>query len=135
MSADLILEILIVAASAYAMFKAGSAYTIWRIQQDLIALENGELEFDENEDSTDTMSNAEFMNITKEEGMFFAHGHNSRFLTQGADLKELFTNIKNNYPGTTWLIGNGQNTLSQEEQDAIIPTLKSIFTTESQSSK
>ena len=47
MSSDLILEILIVAASAYAMFRAGAAYTIWRIQQDLIALENGELVFDD----------------------------------------------------------------------------------------
>jgi hypothetical protein len=132
MSSDLILEILIVTGSAYAMFKAGAAYTIWRIQQDLIALENGDLVLDDesDEDTNNSMSNAEFMNITKEAGVFFAYGQNNRFLTQGADLKELFTNIKDTYPGTTWLIGNEENNLSQEEQDSIIPTLKSIFTNE-----
>jgi len=132
MSSDLILEILIVTGSAYAMFKAGAAYTIWRIQQDLIALENGDLVLDDesDEDTNNSMSNAEFMNITKEAGVFFAYGQNNRFLTQGADLKELFINIKDTYPGTTWLIGNEENNLSQEEQDSIIPTLKSIFTNE-----
>lgn len=123
MSSDLILEILLVAGAAYAMFKAGVAYTIWRIQQDLIALENGEIEFEEEVQS----SAGEFMNIVKENGTFYAYGNNNRFLTQGKDLVELFTNVKNDFPGTTWLIGNDNKTLTSEEQESIMPTLQRIF--------
>ena len=128
MTSDLILEILLVAGAAYAMFKAGSVYTIWRIQQDLIALENGEIEFvDEEGDDSQPTPGGEFLNIVKEGGSFYAYGENDRFLTQGKDIHELLTNVKNNFPGTTWYIANENKTLTQEEQDSILPTLKTIF--------
>ena len=126
MSSDLILEILLVAGSAYAMFRAGMAYTIWRIQQDLIALENGEIEFEEENESSPSPQ-GEFMKIIKENGVYYAYGDNNRFLTQGKDLTELLTNIKEGFPNTIWLIGNDNKTLSEEEQESIIPTLKRIF--------
>lgn len=122
---DDILQIIIAAAAGYAMFKAGVAYTLWRIQQDLIALENGEIEFEEEEQ--DPMGNAEFMSIEKQSGLFYAYGKDRRFLTQADSIKELFQNIKKDYPDTVWLIGNDNDTLSKEEQDQILPTLKSIF--------
>lgn len=125
MSSDLILEILLVAGAAYAMFKAGVAYTIWRIQQDLIALENGEIEFEE--EASEPSPNGEFMKIIKENGVYYAYGDNNRFLTQGNDLTELFINVKEGFPNTIWLIGNDNKTLSEEEQESIIPTLKRIF--------
>lgn len=121
-----ILEIIIFLGAAYAMFKAGSAYTIWRIQRDLIALENGELELDD-DDYEDPTANAEFMNIVKEDGSFYAYGHQNRFLTQSDSLKGLFTNIKEIYPDTVWLIGEKHDTLSKEEIENITPILKSIF--------
>lgn len=125
MSSDLILEILLVAAASYAMFRAGAAYTIWKIQQDLIALENGELELiEEDEEIPD---DKEFMNIEKQGNMYYAYGQERGFLTQGKSIRELLMNIKNNFPGTTWLIGYEHETLTKEEQDSIIPTLKSIF--------
>lgn len=128
MTSDLILEILLVAGAAYAMFKAGAAYTIWRIQQDLIALENGEIEFvDEEGDDSQPTPGGEFLNIVKEGGAFYAYGENDRFLTQGKDIHELLTNVKDNFPGTTWYIANENKTLTQEEQDSILPTLKTIF--------
>jgi hypothetical protein len=125
MSSDLILEILLVAGAAYAMFKAGMAYTIWRIQQDLIALENGEIEFEE--ESSEPSPNGEFMKIIKENGVFYAYGNNDRFLTQGKDLAELFKNIKDGFPGTIWLIGNDNKSLSREEQESIMPILEKVF--------
>lgn len=126
MSSDQILEIIIAVIAAYAMFKAGAAYTIWRIQQDLIALENGELELDDAEEQ-DPLANAEFMNIVKDNNLFYAYGKDDRFLSQSDSLKGLFTNIKKDYPETVWLIGDENNSLSKEEQDSIIPTLKEIF--------
>ena len=128
MNSDLILEILLVAGAAYAMFKAGSAYTIWRIQQDLIALENGEIEFvDEEGDESQPTPGGEFLNIVKENDAFYAYGENDRFLTQGKDIHELLTNVKDGFPGTTWYIANENKTLNKEEQESILPTLKAIF--------
>lgn len=122
---DDILQLIVAVAAGYAMFKAGAAYTIWKIQQDLIALENGEIEFVE--EGQEAPENKEFMNIEKQGDTYYAYGEQRGFLTQGASLKELLTNVKDNYPGTTWLIGYEHETLSKEEQDAVIPTLKSIF--------
>jgi hypothetical protein len=127
MLANTIIEIMLLLACGYAIFKSGCHYTIWRIQQDLIALENGELEIDDDEEEPNAMQNAEHMSIIKEGGEFYAYGKGNRFLTQAKDLHALFTNIKNNFPKTTWLISNENDTLSKEEKDAIIPTLSSIF--------
>lgn len=124
-TSDDILQIIIAAAAAYAMFKAGAAYTIWRIQQDLIALENGEIEFVD--DGSEMPEDKEFMNIERQGDMYYAYGQERGFLTQGASLRELLTNVKNDFPEVTWLINYEHETLTKEEQDAIIPTLKSIF--------
>jgi hypothetical protein len=113
---------------AYAIFKAGSHYAIYRIQQDLIAYENGELELeDDNEDESEEHETSEFMKIIKNENVFYAYGKGDRFLTQGDDLKELFSRIKYMFPGTTWLISQDSDTLSKAEQDSIMPILQSIF--------
>jgi hypothetical protein len=121
----LLVEILLLAGCTYAVFKAGVHYTIWRIQQDLIALENGELEFEDDEE--DVLASSEFMSIVKEGGIFYAYGNQDRFLTQSNDLMQLFKNIKNDFPNTTWLIAQENTTLSEEEQNSIIPILKQIF--------
>ena len=127
MTSDLILEILLFVGAAFAMFKAGGAYTIWRIQKDLIALENGELEYIDEEEMIQHDLNNEFMKIIKEDDVFYAYGNKGRFLTQGKDLNELFTNVKKYFPETVWMIGNDNDTLSEEEQESILPILKSIF--------
>ena len=127
MTSDLILEILLFVGAAFAMFKAGGAYTIWRIQKDLIALENGELEYIDEEEMIQHDLNNEFMKIIKEDNVFYAYGNKGRFLTQGKDLNELFTNVKKYFPKTVWMIGNDNDTLSEEEQESILPILKSIF--------
>lgn len=121
-----LLEIGILIAAFAAAFKAGTLYTIWRIKEELIAYENGELDIsdDEYEEENDK---PEFMNIVKEGNVFYAYGNNDRFLTQGNDLKTLFTNMKKDFPETTWLINSENESLSDAERDSIMTTLQVVF--------
>jgi hypothetical protein len=121
-------ELIVLVACAFAVFKAGMYYAVWCIERDLEDLANGNLAFDDDDvDSDDVLSKAEYLNITKEGAVFFAYGAKNKFLAQANDLHGLFINIKDRFPHTTWLINDKDQSLSQEEQDSIMPTLKSIF--------
>jgi hypothetical protein len=124
-------EVLLLIGICFAMFKAGQQYILWRIEQDIIAYENGELELeddDDDEESTILNSAIEIMKIKKVDNAFYAYGSGDRFLTQSADLHGLFTNIRDTFPNTTWLIDDEKHeSLSTTEHNSIMPTLSSIF--------
>jgi hypothetical protein len=114
-------------AVAYAIFKSGEAYTLWRIQRDIAALESGELVYEEEEEEDDSVS-VESMTIKKVDNVFYAYGTNDRFLCQESDLSGLFMSIKDSFPKTIWLINEAKyTTLTSEEQESILPTLSNIF--------
>jgi len=123
-------EVLLLIGICFVMFKAGQQYILWRIEQDIIAYENGELELEDDDDEESTILNfaIESMKIKKVDNAFYAYGSDDRFLTQSADLHGLFTNIRNDFPNTTWLIDDEKHeSLSVVEHNSIMPTLSSIF--------
>jgi len=127
---DMLIEFVLIIGVAFAIFKAGSMYTIWKIQQELIALENGEIEFDEEDDDDDIIASAELLDLVKADEKYYAYGgSNNRFIAQDSSLEGLIHTISKAEPGKTWLIGNSDDSLSKEEERQITIILQEMFET------
>lgn len=125
---DMLIEFAILIGVAFAIFKAGSFYTIWKLQKELIALEeSGDIENYSEDDEEGLMSSAEVLDISKQEDQFFAYGANSRFIGQDNTLYGLLHSIAKNEPGKTWLIGNSDDSLNKEEEREIMVVLRDMY--------
>ena len=124
LTVDFLIEVALIAGATFAVFKAGSAYTIWKIQKELHLLEE-EGYTEESED--DILASAEVLDVSKQNNQYFAYGANSRFVGQAKTLKGLFDNIVKEEPGKTWLIGNSDESLSKEEEREITVILQEMF--------
>lgn len=126
LTVDFLIEVALIAGASFALFKAGSMYTIWKIQKELHLLEEEGYQ-EEEKSEEDILGSAEVLDVSKQDNQYYAYGANSRFVSQSKTLKGLFDNIVKHEPGKTWLIGNSDESLSKEEEHEITLILQEMF--------